>query len=122
MRERVYRGRAVDDREADTSVTHAICFDVISTPVMNPSSPTAPVIPIHSHVDRREFLRRGVALGVGAPLVAGASRAMSWHDVTAPAGPPSAASSWSEVRAQFDLDPAVIHMSGFFLVSHPRPV
>ena len=29
---------------------------------------------------------------------------------------------WSVVREQFDLDPAYIHLSCFFIVSHPRPV
>ncbi|PCC72924.1 Selenocysteine lyase/Cysteine desulfurase [Nannocystis exedens] len=29
---------------------------------------------------------------------------------------------WSAVRGQFALDPAWIHLSSFFLVSHPRPV
>lgn len=29
---------------------------------------------------------------------------------------------WAAVRGLFDLDPGLIHMSSFFLVSHPRPV
>jgi selenocysteine lyase/cysteine desulfurase len=29
---------------------------------------------------------------------------------------------WAAVRGLFDLDPDLIHMSSFFLVSHPRPV
>jgi selenocysteine lyase/cysteine desulfurase len=29
---------------------------------------------------------------------------------------------WKAVRDEFDLDPRWIHMSSFFLVSHPRPV
>ncbi|HYO53016.1 aminotransferase class V-fold PLP-dependent enzyme [Archangium sp.] len=29
---------------------------------------------------------------------------------------------WGAVRRQFDLDPRYIHLSGFYLTSHPRPV
>jgi len=30
--------------------------------------------------------------------------------------------SWEEVRAQFDLDPSVVHLAGMLFTSHPRPV
>ena len=30
--------------------------------------------------------------------------------------------SWQTVRAQFPLSPSLIHLSGFFLASHPTPV
>lgn len=31
-------------------------------------------------------------------------------------------SDWSNVRAQFDVDPELVHMAGMLLASHPRPV
>ena len=31
-------------------------------------------------------------------------------------------SDWSTVRAQFDLSPEWLHLSQFYIVSHPRPV
>ena len=37
-----------------------------------------------------------------------------------PAAPPRA--SWAEVRRQFDVDPRLVHMAGFYLASHPKPV
>jgi isopenicillin-N epimerase len=37
-------------------------------------------------------------------------------------GLPAAAADWGWVRQQFDLDPAWMHFSSFFLASHPRPV
>lgn len=40
----------------------------------------------------------------------------------APAKPASAESSWEEVRAEFDVDPDLVHMAGFYLASHPRSV
>lgn len=31
-------------------------------------------------------------------------------------------SDWDAVRAEFDLDPSLVHLGMFFLASHPRPV
>ncbi|MFT3773068.1 MAG: aminotransferase class V-fold PLP-dependent enzyme [Minicystis sp.] len=39
----------------------------------------------------------------------------------APAAAPTG-DTWQEVRAQFDLSPDWIHLGGFLLASHPRPV
>lgn len=36
--------------------------------------------------------------------------------------PSAPADPWHEVRAQFDLAPDWIHLGGFLLASHPRPV
>jgi isopenicillin-N epimerase len=38
-----------------------------------------------------------------------------------PAAPP-ASGTWDEVRAHFDLDPELVHMSGLLLASNPTPV
>ena len=35
---------------------------------------------------------------------------------------PTAVHSWESVRHQFLLAPDLIHMAGFFLASHPKPV
>ncbi len=70
---------------------------------------------------RRDFLvRAGGAIGVlGAPGLAAPTLALS-----APADRPEGfdAQDWESVRAQFELDPKLVHMAGFFLASHPRSV
>ncbi len=40
----------------------------------------------------------------------------------APAAQPPPSDEWAAVRAQFDLSPDWIHLAGFLLASHPRPV
>jgi len=64
-------------------------------------------------MQRRDFLvRTGLALGATAfarTAAAGSSPALELE-------------TWPAVRALFDLDPRLIHMTGFFLASHPRPV
>ena len=67
---------------------------------------------------RRDFLvRTGQAIGAAA-LVS----AMRTAEALAKAQPSSDAPGWDEVRANFNLAPGLIHMSGFFLASHPKPV
>src|SRR5881394_2289885 len=65
---------------------------------------------------RRGFLARAAVLGA-TPLLA-KCRA---HDAVASKAPADL-SDWEQVRRQFSLDPAWIHMSMFFLASHPAPV
>ncbi len=65
---------------------------------------------------RRGFLARAAVLGA-APLL---TRCRAHQ--TAAGGAPADLSDWNEVRRQFPLDPAWIHMSMFFLASHPTPV
>lgn len=65
-------------------------------------------------MDRRGFLARAAALGA-APLLARSSP-------TEAAPAPADLSDWAEVRKLFPLDPSWVHMSMFFLTSHPRPV
>ncbi len=65
---------------------------------------------------RRNFIETA-ALLAASPL-AGACRA---HEAAAAAAPADL-SSWEAVRAQFPLDPNWIHLSMFFLTSHPTPV
>jgi len=65
---------------------------------------------------RRGFLARAAVLGA-APLLT-KCRA---HDAAASKAPADL-SDWEQVRRQFSLDPAWVHMSMFFLASHPAPV
>ncbi len=58
----------------------------------------------------------GLALGAAALTRA---RTVAAAPATSPAAKPT---SWDALRAQFELDPAWIHLSQFFLVSHPAPV
>jgi len=66
---------------------------------------------------RRDFLvRTGQVLG--AAVIASALK-----QAEALAGSQaSPALAWEEIRSQFNLAPGLIHMSGFFLASHPKPV
>src|SRR3984893_16234585 len=65
---------------------------------------------------RRGFLARAAVLGA-APLLT-KCRA---HDAAASKAPADL-SDWEKVRGQFSLDPAWVHMSMFFLASHPTTV
>src|SRR5882762_6196614 len=65
---------------------------------------------------RRGFLASAAVLGA-APLLT-KCRA---HDAAASKAPADL-SDWEQVRRQFSLDPAWVHMSMFFLASHPAPV
>src|SRR6266403_4300938 len=67
---------------------------------------------------RRDFLvRTGQAIGAVA-------LASALHRAEAVASKQSASDSpsWEEVRSNFNLAPGLIHMAGFFLASHPKPV
>ncbi len=71
-------------------------------------------------MNRRDFLigAGGAGLAVGAAAVGGAR-----GQVAGSTGKQRLdGGDWESVRAQFDLDPAKIHLTGFFLASHPRPV
>ncbi len=65
-------------------------------------------------MERRDFLVR-TGLAVGATALARAAEA-------ARASVRASLDGWPAVRALFELDPKLIHMTGFFLASHPRPV
>ena len=66
--------------------------------------------------------RRDFVASVGLSLVAGAaSRAAAANEpVAVPAVDGS--SDWDAVRAQFNLAPDWLHLSQFYIVSHPKPV
>ncbi len=67
-------------------------------------------------LDRRRFLvRTGLAVG---------SRSLAVAPFVAPALPPwqPSPAGWEGVRRQFNLASDLIHMAGFFLASHPKPV
>ena len=67
---------------------------------------------------RRDFLvRTGLALGTG--LLAGAWPAGARSDSSSP---PLDVGTWEAIRQQFHLAPELIHLSCFFLSSHPAPV
>jgi selenocysteine lyase/cysteine desulfurase len=71
-------------------------------------------------MDRRNFFI-GSAVGLGALAVPGCakSKAAGAPSTVPPLG---ANPSWADVRAQFRLTHERIHMTGFLLASHPRPV
>ncbi len=67
-----------------------------------------------SSVDRRRFLLR-TGMSVGAVLLAGRLPQMAL-------AVPGLSEDWQTVRAQFSLDPELIHLAAFFLASHPASV
>jgi isopenicillin-N epimerase len=68
-------------------------------------------------IDRRQFLVR-----TGLLLAAGGSNETLFEPPAATASPGSGSPGWSEVRAQFRLEPGWIHLGGFLLASHPQIV
>ena len=65
---------------------------------------------------RRDFLvRTGLAVGAIALAKAEAARA-------ALPRPAPGADDWDAVKHEFVLDPGLVHLAGFYLASHPRPV
>jgi isopenicillin-N epimerase len=67
---------------------------------------------------RRNFLISGslsLAAGALSPLLAEAVK-------TKPSAVPADFKDWESVRREFELAPNYIHLSLFFLASHPRPV
>lgn len=67
---------------------------------------------------RRDFLVR-TGQAIGAVALASALRTA---EALASKRSSSDAPSWEAVRSNFNLTPDLIHMSGFFLASHPKPV
>ncbi|NUQ72835.1 MAG: aminotransferase class V-fold PLP-dependent enzyme [Polyangiaceae bacterium] len=68
-----------------------------------------------------KIARRRVLEGLLAASAVGCSTSNATPTPAAdPSRPP--ADEWAAVRAEFDLSPAWIHMTGFLLVSHPRSV
>jgi selenocysteine lyase/cysteine desulfurase len=70
-------------------------------------------------MDRRDFFVRG-AIGLGALAIPGCAQ-QNGRAVAAPARA-GGVGSWPEVRALFPLAPDRVHMTGFLLASHPKPV
>ena len=67
---------------------------------------------------RRDFLvRTGHVIGTVA-----LASALRNAEVLARSQASSARLSWNDVRGNFNLAPDLIHMSAFFLASHPKPV
>jgi isopenicillin-N epimerase len=65
----------------------------------------------------RRYFVAGLA---SAPALLAGCKAASAAPPTTPAAPP--ADEWARVRAEFELSPEWVHMAGFLLASHPRPV
>jgi isopenicillin-N epimerase len=69
-------------------------------------------------ISRRRFLAT-----TGWSLIAGLSPACGGLPRPGPASAkPERFADWEAVRRQFDLSPDYLHLSQFFIVSHPRPV
>ena len=70
-------------------------------------------------INRRRFL-----FNTGLTLAGVAASYKSVSDTAFALEPTNAndLSSWANVRAQFAVSPEYIHLSSFFLASHPRPV
>lgn len=68
-------------------------------------------------ISRREFL--GAA---GWSVIAGATAGCQSTPVAKAVPPALIPTDWASVRKQFDLSPDWLHLSQFFIVSHPRPV
>ncbi|HEY5950755.1 MAG TPA: hypothetical protein VIV40_34925, partial [Kofleriaceae bacterium] len=71
-------------------------------------------------MDRRDFFVRGALVGIGTLAVPGCA-ASTTQAVAAPKRP-GGTGSWAEIRELFSLARDRIHMTGFLLASHPRPV
>jgi selenocysteine lyase/cysteine desulfurase len=70
-------------------------------------------------MDRRDFFKGGM-VGLGALAVPACAKPNGSAGQPAPSL--GADPSWADVRAQFKLTRERIHMTGFLLASHPRPV
>jgi selenocysteine lyase/cysteine desulfurase len=70
-------------------------------------------------MDRRDFFK-GSVVGLGALAVPACAKAQGSAGQRTPSL--GANPSWADVRAQFKLTRERIHMTGFLLASHPRPV
>lgn len=71
-------------------------------------------------LSRRRFLVSGsltAVAGLAVPLSGAAKTVRPTRQTTT-----ADLSDWTRVREQFDLDPAWVHASLFFIASHPRPV
>lgn len=69
-------------------------------------------------IDRRSFLA-----ATGLSTAAGALSGIRFNaGATSASEPPDNPSDWLAVREQFNLSRDYIHLSSFFLASHPRPV
>jgi len=66
---------------------------------------------VETVIERRQFLG----------LLA-ASAAVSCHSAQASPAAAPAADEWAGIRAEFNLSPDWVHLAGFLLASHPRPV
>jgi isopenicillin-N epimerase len=72
---------------------------------------------------RRDFLvRTGLFLGAGALAGEIPLSVAKAGEGTRPASPGAGLESWEGVRGQFRVTRDLIHLSGFYLASHPTPV
>lgn len=67
-------------------------------------------------LSRRDLLVAGTGIALGSL----GSRAFTQIKAEQPHD--SQELNWTDIRAQFDLDPTKVHMAGLLLASHPKPV
>lgn len=70
-------------------------------------------------MNRRDFLKETLA---GSALIANSALAKSSDAAQAELTDNFSTASWEVIREQFPLNPDWIHMAGFLLASHPKPV
>jgi isopenicillin-N epimerase len=68
-------------------------------------------------IDRRRFLFNAGLVAAGAVSASGLNMALGLEPKIS-----GDLSTWTGVREQFALAPDYLHLSGFFLASHPKPV
>ena len=74
-------------------------------------------------MNRREFLAGSAGLALaGDYAAAAAGGARPRQTNVGPTAGMTAGGDWESIRSLFNLDPEKIHLSGFFLSSHPKPV
>ena len=72
-------------------------------------------------MERREFLQRA-GLSIGAATATGFMPRLAMGEESPPATKPVELNDWKRIRAQFPLAPDKIHLTTFFLSSHPHSV
>lgn len=76
-------------------------------------------------LSRRMFLAglaSAFSSGLLLRLLRGSSEGEGFDSADIARGGEGRTGAWEEVRAQFDLDPSLVHLAGMLFTSHPRPV
>src|SRR5262245_58128216 len=92
-------------------------------PTTGRSVKSSPIRGLPPRGDRAMTLnRRDFVASVGLSLVGTAAARSAAANEPAAVPAVDGNSDWATVRAQFNLDPAWMHFSQFYIVSHPKPV